>query len=555
LAYLFLVGLVALAMRLRQPSSWLLASLLVLATVPLIAGSEMPHGLRIMGEFAVFPLVIGLGVAFIGVVIQHVMERTQTVRRLQVILPAVLLFALVFLTWREAVYARRTYHAYWGKTEGYEYTWRIFGRELPIADWFFRPDQRDFAQWLAAQDDPLLMPIEDLNIQTTRAWLLTAYPNVVARGDDTVIPPGTRLVVPWSLELDGLRADTRHYALLDEGTITLLPPLSVETHAALMEDIEQGERITRAGMLDFLGYVKPLPNDISVVFEPPVEQLSDDSGAIGLATFGNEVSVIAWRGADTLTNPGAYTYTLDWRAQRQPGHDYSTFLQLQTEGYERIAGDEDWVWRWLFPSTQWRSGDVVPDVHTLEIPPDLQPGAYRLVAGVYISTFVDERLPAFGRFPSLENSATIGWVKVPQAEAVIEDTVSLNATLREDIALRGASASQLDDGQTQITLTWEALVDRPTLDATVFVHVVNDVGEMVAQQDTRPLYPTFTWETGEPVQTHYVLGIGNGNLDELTIRVGMYTFPDLTRLPIVQDGEPVQEAFITVGTVDELLQR
>ncbi len=559
---LFVVGLLALLVRLRQPSSWLIGALLVLMTVPVIAGSEIPHGLRIVGEFAVFPLIIGLGIALILVLIQRLVEvtRTRHVVSLRAALYVAAVVVLVFISWQDAAYARRTYTAYWNKTEGYEYTWRIFERVLPIADWFFRPDRRDFARWLAAQDAPLLVPLEELSTQTTRAWLLTAYPNVVARGDDAVIPPGTRLVVPWSLELDGLRAETRHYALLNDDTITLLPPLSAETHAALLEDIEQSEPITRSGELDFMGYVKPLSNDFAIVFEPPVEQLMNDSGP-GLAEFGNEVSVVAWRGPDTLTEEGSYTYTLDWHIWRQLGHDYSTFLQLQTQDYQRIAGDEDWLWRWLFPTTQWRRGDIVPDVHTLEIPADLSPGAYRLVAGVYVSTFVDERLPAtWGLDTSLGDAATIGWVKAPQNEtpSLEEAVISLDATLEGTFALRSASAAVSENSQLRVNLYWQSLVNRPPIDATIFVHVVNSTGDIVAQQDARPWggqYPTFVWDEGEYVKTEYSLDIGGADPGELSVRIGMYTFPDLARLPVVQDGEPVPDAFVDVGSLEDLLQR
>lgn len=557
--YVFLIGLVALVVRVRQSSSWLIGALLVLTAIPVIAGSEIPHGLRIIGEFAVFPLIVGLGVAFIVMILLRVIEalRTRHVVSLRAASFAVVLVALLALTGQGAAYARRTYAAYWGKTEGYEYTWRIFGRELPIADWFFRPDRRDFARWLAAQDAPLLVPLDELNTQTTHAWLLTAYPNAVARGDDFAIPAGTRLVVPWSLELDGLREETRHYALLDDGAITLLPPLSVETRAALLEGIERGEPIMRTGVLDFLGYVKDIPDGTEIAFEPRTMNRADAP----IAIFGDEVQMVGWRGPDLLSDSGAVTYTLDWTASRLLGHEYSTFLQLQTQDYQRIVGDEGLVWRWLFPSTQWRTGDMVPDVHTLEIPDDLQPGAYRLVAGVYVSTFVEKRLPAtFGLDTSLGDAATVGWVKVPQRDlpSAGQDAVTLDAALNEMFALRGASASLLDDGRAQITLTWEALKDRPGIDATIFVHLVNAAGEMVAQQDARPWggqYPTFIWDEGERVQTDYVADIGVNDPEDLSVRVGMYTFPDLTRLPVVQDGEPVADAFVAVGSVEQLLQR
>jgi hypothetical protein len=559
---LFVAGLLAVLVRVRQPSSWLIASLLVLMTVPVIAGSEIPHGLRVMGEFAVFPLVIGLGIALIIMFIQRLVEiiiRTRHGVSLRAALNIATLAALIFITWQDAVYARQTYSAYWSNTEGYEHTWRIFGRVLPIADWFFRPDRRDFARWLTLQDAPMLVPLEELSTQTTRAWLLTAYPNVVARGDDAVIPPGTRLLVPWSLELDGLRSETRHYALLNDNTITLLPPLSAETHAALLENIEQGEPITRTGVLDFMGYIKEVPAGEAIRFEAKALE-SSDSGP-GLGVFDNEVRVVGWRGPDTLAEAGAFTYTLDWQALRHLGHDYSTFLQLQTQDYQRIAGDEDWLWRWLFPSTQWRTNDIVPDVQTLEIPADLPPGAYRLVAGVYVSTFVDERLPATtGLDTSLGDAATIGWVKVPQPgmPSLEEAAILLDATLADTFALRRASAAITENSQLYLRLYWQSLVNRPAIDATIFVHIVNQSGEIVAQQDARPWggqYPTFIWDDRELVETDYAMDIGAADRSGLTVRVGMYTFPDLARLPVIQNGEPVPDAFVDVDSLEALLQR
>ena len=66
---LFTLGLLALVLRLRHPSSALLAILIPLAALPVIMAGEIPHGHRIVGEFAVFPVIVGVGVgAALGVV-------------------------------------------------------------------------------------------------------------------------------------------------------------------------------------------------------------------------------------------------------------------------------------------------------------------------------------------------------------------------------------------------------------------------------------------------------------------------------------------------------
>jgi hypothetical protein len=545
---LFVLGLPALVVRLRQPSSVLITALLVLAAIPVLASDEIPHGLRIMGEFAVFPLVIGAGVGAItmfGLVALGRFRATLSHNWLVVVV-FLLLTALIV---SDAVYARQTYAAYWEQP----YTWRVHDRDLQHSEWFFRPDRREFARWLSAQQGPLLVPLTELNTPTTRAWLLRPYPDVVTAGDAFAIPADTRIVVPWSLELGDLRRATRHYALLQDGTIMLLPPFSSETHTALLEDIDSAEAVRRANG-DLLARVGWLPDGLTLAFEPPVQ--AEDGTA--LASFGGEVALLAWRGPDTLEEEAqSFTYTLDWSALRRLGHYYSAFLQLQTQSGERIAGDDVELWRWLYPTNVWRVGDVVPDVHRLEFPADLPPGAYRLVVGVYpavggwLSTFSPDGDP-------LGDAATIGWVKVPQREPPPSGPGALpvDATLGNLFALRAASAAYLDDGRVRLVLEWESLAQRPAVDATIFVHVTGADGQNVAQDDVRPWggqYPTFIWEMGERVRTEHLLDLQGAPVDDVRVFVGMYTLPDVSRLSVVQDGESTSDARVSLGVLGVLL--
>jgi 4-amino-4-deoxy-L-arabinose transferase-like glycosyltransferase len=556
-AVLFVVGLLALFIRMRQPSSALIGALLILCAVPVIAGAEIPHGLRVMGEFAVFPMISGLGVALILQGARWVAVRVVHAGSawIQAGISAAALVVLTVLTTYAAVLAGQSYRAYWDKREGYEYTWRVFDRELPIAEWFFRPDRRDFGRWLTAQTRPLLLPVDELATQTTRAWLVEAYPSVTTAGDDIQIPPGTQLVVPWSLELNDLRRETRHYALLANETITILPPFSAETHSTLLKDIESGQPIARAGgEITLLGYVKNIADAQSLAFEPPT--LADSES--GLATYEQELRLVGWRGPDTLAGEGKAVYTLDWHALRRLGHVYSVFLQLATADYQRVAGDEALVLPWLFPSTLWRAGETAFDAHHLQIPAALAPGAYRLVAGAYVSTFVDQTLAVTSsRFESSGQVATIGWVKVPQLPAPTQPMTPLDAVLGDSFALRGASIAPVEAGKLRLSLMWVSLADRPAMDATIFVHLVNREGEIIAQQDARPWdgqYPTFIWDAGEQVTTVALFDMGDIQLNDLSLRIGMYTFPDLTRLPVVQDGNLLADGFVLLTNVASLLQ-
>ncbi len=549
-AWLFAAGLLALIARLRQPSTALIAALLLLSAIPVILADEITHGLRVIGEFAAIPLIVGAGVASILTLVEYVPRLSP---RIIIISSLTLLSAL---TLSNGLDARQTYADYWEHAEAWN-PWRVHGMQLEHGEWFFRPDRRDFAQWLTEQDMPLLVPLEELNQKTTRTWLLADYPNVNTEGDNFTLPGGgVRLVVPWSLEKGDLMRNTRHYALLCGDTITLLPPLSAETHAALLADIDDAEVVTcDEGNINLLAHIRPIPDDFVLIYESYAQ--SGDS----LATFGDgELQLVRWRGPDTLDGAGqqTLTITLEWSPLRQIGHEYWSYLQLQTQDHEKIAGDDVLIWRWLFPTSIWQGGDIVSDVHTLNIPGELEPGAYRLVTGLYV--YVDEPIPAYNAIGDVvDNSVTIGWLKVPQPDSPApEDTaIPVDATLDDTFALRYADASVLDDGHINIQLYWESLVERPNIDATVFVHLLDENGELAAQSDIRPWngqYPTFIWDEGEIVQTDHILDIGEAAVNELTVTAGMYTFPDIVNLTVQQNGEDVPESRITLGNLAALLQ-
>jgi len=100
-------------------------------------------------------------------------------------------------------------------------------------------------------------------------------------------------------------------------------------------------------------------------------------------------------------------------------------------------------------------------------------------------------------------------------------------------------------GQTlQLQLYWQAL-QPPIEDYTVFVHLLSlengdGAGPLIAQQDNPPVRgtrPTSTWEPGVVVVDPYDLLIPQDTPSgEYVLAVGLYRWPDLSRLP-VRSGE------------------
>jgi hypothetical protein len=88
-----------------------------------------------------------------------------------------------------------------------------------------------------------------------------------------------------------------------------------------------------------------------------------------------------------------------------------------------------------------------------------------------------------------------------------------------------------------VELFWQAL-RRPSADYTIFVHVQDADGTLIAQNDSQPEggnYPTGVWSPGEIVMTtHPIMFPSPLSNEPYTLYVGLYTWPDLQRLPVSQ---------------------
>jgi hypothetical protein len=107
--------------------------------------------------------------------------------------------------------------------------------------------------------------------------------------------------------------------------------------------------------------------------------------------------------------------------------------------------------------------------------------------------------------------------------------------LGEAVSLLAAATLANADGTLTVTLYWQAA--RPlTENATVFVHLLDENGEMIAQNDAQPVqnsYPLTVWPQGVIVVDEHILpGVAAQSL-----AVGLYNPGDFNRWPVVNpDG-------------------
>lgn len=118
----------------------------------------------------------------------------------------------------------------------------------------------------------------------------------------------------------------------------------------------------------------------------------------------------------------------------------------------------------------------------------------------------------------------------------------VNARLGDQIALLGYDAVRTGN-DIALTLYWGSLAEARA-DYTVFVHLLDSSGRVIAQDDAQPAhrsYPTSRWRAGQVVLDDYHLVVPPGARDELKIEIGMYVLDTGARLRVTDvNGAPME---------------
>jgi hypothetical protein len=531
---LFILGLGALLIRIKNPTSIAIVTFLALGALPPLLTNEPIHGIRAIGMFGAFPFIIGLG----SIILFDGLERLSSAKY-----RPLWVWLTVFWLIIGTIHAQRIYSGYWQNPP----LTRVYVDALTVGEWYFRQDRRDVARWLMRQNQPVLMPMDELNLPTVRAWTINRIPNLRVADDNFVLPNNTRLFLPWYIEENQLRAETRLYALVDGDTITLLPPLSDESHAQLIALAQSGDELTRGRMnyLNFMGYNIVLPDDFAVSFDNRTHATSTP-----LAEFGaGAVTISDWRGAETIQGMAGetLTYHIQWNG-RQLDQRYFTVLQLHTQEADNKASAADISLSYLYPNMIWDEALSPFMAYHLVLSENLPFGAYRLVAGMYDGKTRANLSATSPLGHPLNTLATIGWVKVAHPPMSIpNDAQPINAILGDKIGLQAIQITQ-NEAQLGVNVYWQALVHRPNVDATLFIQVFSG-DRRIGQTDTRPMngqYPTLIWDADEIVMTEHQIPLDAPPDENSYLLIGMYTFPTLERLPIMMDGVPQTENVVRI---------
>jgi hypothetical protein len=274
------------------------------------------------------------------------------------------------------------------------------------------------------------------------------------------------------------------------------------------------------------------------------------------ANFANQVKLLGYELGANRTEPGeGVPVTLYWQGLDWMGENYIIFTKLLAAD-QTVHGGRDRLPLEGYSTLYWAPGEIITDPFGVPVETDAPEGIYYLNLGLYkLANGQAQSLPLVQDGQLLEmTSLNLGPIKVGQSPpgftlSQAEPQHSLNQPWGEAPNLTLLGYDLLDDQAQPLSdsslslegvqnlnlkLYWRSEASLP-LDYTVFVHIRDEAGETVAQQDQPPLqgaYPTSLWDPGEVIADELVIPLPPGLEGRYEIVVGLYDFKTGARLPV-----------------------
>jgi mannosyltransferase len=224
------------------------------------------------------------------------------------------------------------------------------------------------------------------------------------------------------------------------------------------------------------------------------------------------------------------SFSAYWRALAAPATDYAVVFRLSGPGGERDADRRLPLASQAYPTSKWQVGEVIRAQYDLALSADTPPGDWRLEALVEAGN---------GTRSQPVDLSPVHISARPGPPSPSGTGLPIKADFADEVTLLGYDTVRGNTTMT-VTLYWEAqrLLDHSY---TVFVHLLNARGEIVAQRDRLPLggaWPTTAWLPGRPLADAYEL-TANGTVpgDANRLAVGLYLAATGERLRVAGSND------------------
>lgn len=502
----------------RQPAMILVVVVWLVMLLPDVIGGDrvLPHELRVIGVYVPTVVLCGIGLAYgLG----------WAVRR----------FA-TGAVWNVAGALLALVIAGWGVVD-----W--FGVAAPALaqseyEWFARPDVA-VAETINTSDQPVIVPLDDYS-RSVVAYLASQRVRQVRSGIDgngqVVLPASDRVLLLWPAEPGRARVESTSYrfdptslVLIDGGHAYLMPPAGADV-AQLQRECAAQPFTTATGQaagalcevdFDDFNFPAQLPT--------PSWQTSDlYDGALRLHGISAD--------SDELTPGTEFGITSFWQAESGTRDRWRYFVHVLDDRMAVVAGDDLMPGYGIYDTYLWQPNEIVPIRQRVILPDNLPAGRYWIEVGLYDPLTGIRALAG----ESAVDRTLVGLLKVPlAASGELPDAMPLTAAFGDEIALDGY---QLARAGSDLVVTLRLVALRPPAhDYTVFLHVEDAAGELVAQSDAQPLaglYPTAIWAAGEVVVAEWRVALPSLAAGSYRVWLGLYEWQSGVRLPVQSDDAP-----------------
>ena len=259
--------------------------------------------------------------------------------------------------------------------------------------------------------------------------------------------------------------------------------------------------------------------------------------------FNDDIALTGFFLDPLYLNPGntRVDLALNWQSLGDFNEDYVLFVHLVSVDGEKIDQIDRRPLGEAYPTYLWHKDEAFTDIYHFYIPADVKPGKYRFLVG-WVDVATGKRLPVIiDENVSELDAVAVGILTVP--DVAYEDyvpTVKTSASFGDShiIELTGYDINVdklAEQNVLDLTFSWQSPSGVP-LDYTIFVHVIDADGELVAQSDSVPSsgrFPTSLWLAGESVYDKHQLQLPSNiqSVDQLDIKVGFYYWATGERLP------------------------
>jgi hypothetical protein len=293
--------------------------------------------------------------------------------------------------------------------------------------------------------------------------------------------------------------------------------------------------------------------------------------------FNGEIELADYHySADRVGQGKGFATELLWQAQTKPADNYLLLAELVDVSGNVLRSIEHQPLSGRAPTAGWQAGQFVRDQVDFVLPASAPAGEEAL--RVRLSWLRPDRskLPVRRWLLPVGENLNLNWLDVTEKEGRVfaapavqypveanlanqARLIGYNTSLAEESGLRWSRQKCMADAaacQVHFDFYWQGLSEMEAL-YFVFLHVVDEQGRIVAQQDKGPgkrgKEPTTSWQPGEVVADPVDLPLSPDRMPPglYRLQIGMYLpLAEGPRLPVLdQTGQPIGDS-IEIGTIE-----